>query len=62
MELLKFVVLLVAFGIFAGVILSMFVAVLTVWTASFAALLGGREKKRTKGTADIGRLAGQEGM
>ncbi len=62
MELLKFVLLLIAFGIFAAVILSTLVVVLMVWLAAFVAAFGGRQGKTMKRTAEVRRLAGQEGV
>ena len=62
MDLLKLGLLLIAFGIFAAVILSTFVAVMMVWLAGFAALLHGRERKSIKRTAEVRRFAGQEGV
>jgi hypothetical protein len=62
MGLLKSVVLLIVFGVFAAVILSTFVAVLMVWLARVAALLCGRKPKGIKPTAQLRGFADQEGV
>ena len=62
MEILNFVFLLIALGVFAAVVLSTFVAVSMVWLAGSVASFRKREKKTLKRSAEVRRLAGQEGV
>ena len=62
MEILNFVFLLIALGVFAAVLLSTFVAVSMVWLAGSVASFRKREKKTLKRSAEVRRLAGQEGV
>lgn len=62
MELQKFVVLLTAFGLFAAVVLSTLVTVLMLWLPALVASFQAQERKKMKRTAEVRRLAGQEGV
>jgi hypothetical protein len=65
MEVLKFVLLMIALGLFAAVVLSTLVVVLVVaiggWLTAFVPSLLRRKGSARERAAKVRRLAGQEG-